>query len=147
MTEISATTMEPVWRSLTVDEKETYYLIDVAKQGDGTDPYDHETRVVTPESVLAQADSMNLNAGSCWLFAKDGKEGYMNPKGNQLAVYDSATGFSGGISMVVQEGHAYFSDENMSLSQWNIEAESVTGHGDVYEVTTAEGRKCYTADR
>lgn len=121
------------------------YLIDTAKlerREDGG----RIQMVLTDGSVLAQGDYVGIADTAYWLFQKDGQWGYIDQDGNVVQMFDDAAQFYGGTAMAVEDGYAFFIDEEMNRSEWKIPAQSVSGYGEVFVVMTEEGQKCYVAE-
>ena len=130
--------------SLTYGEETKAYLLDLSKLEEREAGWTTMT-FVTDDTVLAQGEYVGIGDTAYWLIQKDGQWGYIDHEGRVVQMFDDAAAFYGGKAMVIQDGYASFVDEDMNLSEWKIPAQSVTGHGEVFAVTTEEGQKCYTA--
>ncbi len=122
------------------------YLIDTAKQEKREDGYGGIQEFLTDEAVLVEGDYVGMADTTYWLYQKDGQWGYIDHDGNVVQMFDDAAQFYDGKAMVIEDGDAYFIDENMNFSKWKIPAQSVRGYGEVFAVMTQDGQKCYVAE-
>ena len=119
---------------LTKGEKSTGYLIDVSKLSEGA---------ITEDAILAEGEYVIIGDSQYWLYAQDGKFGYIDHSGNIIQMFDDASAFVNGKAMVVDGGKAYFIDENMEMSGEGIPAEAVAAIGEVFKVKTENGDQYY----
>lgn len=126
------------------DGEVSYYLLDLNRLEVIINEYWSTTVNVTEDTILASKDYIDIGPSTYWLFSEDGRWGYMDHSGNVIGIFDDACTFYTGKAMVVKDGNAYFIDEDMNLSEWNIPAESVTNHLEIVSVKTEDGEKCYS---
>lgn len=127
-------------------EETKSYLIDTAKQEKRKDEYGGTQEFLMDEAVLAEGDYIGIADTTYWLYQKDDQWGYIDQNGNVVQMFDDAAQFYDQKAMVIVDGDAHFIDEDMSLSEWKIPAQSVRGYGEVFAVTTQDGQKCYVAN-
>lgn len=122
------------------------YLLDTAKLERREEGNGRIQTFLTDEAVLAEGDFVGIADTAYWLYQKEGQWGYIDQDGNVMRMFDDAAQFYNGKAMVIEDGYAFFIDEDMSLGEWKIPAQSVRGYGEVFAVTTEDGQKCYVAE-
>lgn len=122
------------------------YLIDTAKLERKEEENGKIQTLLTDEAVLAEGDYVGIADTAYWLYQKDGQMGYIDQDGNVVRMFDDAAQFYDGKAMVIEDGYACFIDEDMNPGEWKISAQSVSGYGEVFDVTTEDGQKCYVAE-
>ena len=140
-------------------DKDLCYLVDVSKlqvledneivypeDTTGTDEFGDypivasSRTVITDESLIAIGEYIELGETNYWLIKNEGKWGYIDHSGTEIAMFDDAAKFTNGYAMIIEDGKAYFIDENMQKFGEGIPATTVRTYGELFEVTTDAGK-------
>ena len=117
------------------------YLIDMSKVEKKEASYHEASTILTDEALLFEAELIDINAETYWVFCKDGQWGYIDHEGNIAATYDYAAAFYQGKAVVVEDGNAYVIDETFTKIKDLGPALSAVNFGEVYAIATSEDGK------
>lgn len=138
------------------EEKPVSYLLDMTKleqksMQEFEAAYDPSTRSwedfdwspITDEAIVAEAEDIDINGEKYWLINKDGQWGYIDHEGNVVGMFQDAAEFNEGKAVIIEDGIAYWIDENLEKTVEIGPAESVVNFGDVTCVTYADGSEVF----
>ena len=133
--------------SLQDGDQETYYLFDLAKLDwdiweIGTGMYRPDKMIITDDALLAVGDDISLSDNKYWLYARDGKYGYIDHEGNVMEMFDGASKFVGGMAVVIEDGQAYLIDEEFNRTETGIAADSVAAYGEMFVLWNRDEKTC-----
>lgn len=83
-------------------------------------------------AILAEGETLALSDETYWLYGTDGKTGFIDHDGKVIELFDSAGAFSNGVAIMVDDGNAYFIDEDFNRSTASIPADTVSTYGEIY---------------
>ncbi|MBO4373866.1 MAG: sigma-70 family RNA polymerase sigma factor [Lachnospiraceae bacterium] len=89
---------------------------------------------VVEKKALAIYDHISLAEDDIYLVQDGNKWGYIDPDGNELAMYDDAGAFSNGYAPIIKDGHAWLIDKDLNAVGDLGEADQVYTLGELYGV-------------
>ena len=98
-----------------------YLLVDVSKQ-----------------KALADYDYICMAEDDLWLVQNGDKWGYIDPEGNEIAMYDDAGQFYNGYAPIIKDGKAYLIDMDQNIVEELGESDRVSTMGELYCVTNGD---------
>ncbi len=108
---------------LSTEEGEKCYLLDLSKSGGSME-----------KGLLAVKDVINLADEKYWLFGEEDRWGYIDHSGNEMAVFDDASGFHNGKALIIENGTAFTIDESFEKLGEGCNADSVRNYGEIFEI-------------
>jgi len=116
-----------VWH---VGEKD--YLVDLAKASE-----------ISTEMVVATHDYIGISTEKYWIIGKDGKWGYIDNAGKEMALYDDATDFYKGYALIKEGEQVFVINDNFEKTQELGEANVVSFAGELFVIETETERRYY----
>ena len=96
---------------------------------------DFDWSPITDEAIVAEAEDIDINGEKYWLINKDGQWGYIDHEGNVVGMFQDAAEFSEGKAVIIEDGIAYWIDENLEKTVEIGPAKSVVSFGDMIRIT------------
>ncbi|MCH5250737.1 MAG: sigma-70 family RNA polymerase sigma factor [Lachnospiraceae bacterium] len=109
-----------------------YVLMDFAKNTGGDDISD------AAEVVTAVYDYISMADEKYWLVQSGEEWGYIDHDGNEMAMFDDAGAFVNGYALVIDEGEAWFIDEEFNKLESLGQADSVGAMGELYRMNIGD---------
>ena len=98
---------------------------------------------VVQKKALAIYDHIRLAEDDLYLVSDGSKWGYIDPDGNELAMYDDAGDFCNGYAPIIKDGRAYLIDTNLNEVGDLGEADKVYTIGELYGVEKGDTISIY----
>ena len=93
--------------------------------------------------VLAIYDYIGMAEGDLWLAGKGDQWGYIDPDGNEIAMYDDASAFIGDYALIIEDGHAYLIGKDLEKIEDLGEADRISAAGELFAVEKDESLTLY----
>lgn len=98
---------------------------------------------VSDMDVLAIYDYIGMAEGDLWLAGKGDQWGYIDPDGNEIAMYDDASAFIGDYALIKEDGHAYLIGKDLEKIEDLGEADRISAAGELFAVEKDESLTLY----
>lgn len=79
----------------------------------------------------AAYDYIEMDMNRYWLVQKGDQWGYIDHEGNEMAMYEDASGFANGYALIVEDGTAFRINENFEIVEECGDADSVGCYGEL----------------